>query len=66
MRRWHVRSYQALSALLTPMYQSDSHFLPPLRDHLLAPLGRLPPVRAALSRLVSGDLLPPLASTIFP
>ncbi len=65
-RRWHVRSYQALSALLTPMYQSDSRLLPPLRDHLLAPLGRLPPVRAALTRLVSGDLLPPLASTIFP
>ena len=66
MRRWHVRSYQAMSALLTPLYQSDSRLLPPLRDHLLAPLGRLPPVRAALTRLVSGDLLPPLASTVFP
>ena len=66
MRRWHVRSYQAMSALLTSMYQSDSRLLPPLRDHLLAPLGRLPPVRAALTRLVSGDLLPPLASAIFP
>ena len=66
MRRWHVRSYQMMSAALTLMYQSHSRILPPLRDHLLAPLGRLPPVRAALTRLVSGDLLPPLASTIFP
>lgn len=66
MRRWHVRSYQAMSTLLTPMYQSHSRSLPRLRDHILAPLGRFPPVRAALTRLVSGDLLPPLAGQIFP
>ncbi len=66
MRRWHVRSYQTMSRLLTPMYQSRSRLLPPIRDHLMAPLGRLPPVRTALTRLVSGDLLPPLAGQIFP
>ena len=66
MRRWHVRSYQMMSRTLTPMYQSHSRLLPPFRDHLLAPLGRLPPVRAALTSLVSGDLLPPLAGQIFP
>ena len=66
MRRGHLRSYQAMSALLTPMYQYDRRTLPSLRDHLLARLGRLPPVRAAPTRPVSGDLLPPLASSIFP
>lgn len=66
MRRWHVRSYQAMSALFTPMYQSDSRVLPRLRDHLLAPLAPLPVVRQGLTRLVSGDLLPPLAGIAFP
>lgn len=65
MRRWHVRGYQAMSRFLTPMYQSDSRVLPVLRDHLLAPMGRWPPVRAGLTRLVSGDLLPPLAGVAF-
>ncbi len=65
MRRWHVRIYQGMSALLTPMYQSHSRILPVLRDHLLAPMGQWPPVRAALTRLVSGDLLPPLAGVAF-
>ncbi|WP_232962445.1 hypothetical protein [Paracoccus tegillarcae] len=61
MRRWHIRSYQAFSALLTPMYQSNSHALPWLRDHLMAPMATWPVVRPMLSRLVAGDLLPPLA-----
>lgn len=63
MRRWHVRSYQAMSAAFTPMYQSRSRLLPLLRDHLVAPLSRVPPVPALLTRLVSGDILPPLAVT---
>ena len=66
MRRWHVRSYQAMSAIFTPMYQSDSHALPLLRDHLLAPFAPLPGVRHLLTRLVSGDMLPPLAGQAFP
>ena len=61
MRRWHVRLYQGMSAVFTPQYQSDSRALPLLRDHLLAPLSRLPPVQAILTRLVSGDLILPLA-----
>lgn len=65
-RRWHVRAYQAASALFTPMYQGDSRILPALRDHLVAPLSRLPPVPRLLTRLVSGDILPPLAGTRFP
>lgn len=66
MRRWHLRAYQIMSAAFTPMYQSDSRILPWLRDHLLAPLGQLRPVRAVLSRLVSGTLIPPLASQVWP
>lgn len=65
MRRWHVRTYQAMSAVFTPMYQSDSHLLPRLRDHLLAPFAPLPGIRHLLTRLVSGDMLPPLAGQIF-
>ena len=62
LRRWHVTAYQAMSAAFTPMYQSDSRTLPLLRDHVLAPLSRLPGVRGLLTALVSGDLLPPLRS----
>ncbi|ROT98936.1 FAD-dependent oxidoreductase [Histidinibacterium lentulum] len=60
-RRWHVRAYQGMSALFTPQYQSDSRVLPVLRDRVLFPLSRVPPIPAALSRLVSGTLLPPVA-----
>lgn len=60
-RRWHVRAYQAMSWAFTPQYQSDSRILPVLRDRVLYPLSRVPPIPAVLSRLVRGDLLPPLA-----
>ena len=66
MRRWHRRVFQAMSAAFTPMYQSDSRALPLLRDRVLAPLGQLPPVARFLTGLVSGDILPPLASTAWP
>lgn len=66
MRRWHVRTYQGLSAIFTPMYQSDSRILPPVRDYLLAPSARLPLVRNLLTSLVSGDMIPPLAGQPFP
>lgn len=60
-RRWHVAAYQGLSAAFTPQYQSDSTVLPVIRDHLMAPLSQLPWVRDILTRLVCGDLLPPMA-----
>ena len=66
LRRWHVRGYQAMSAAFTPMYQSHSRILPRVRDHVLAPMSKLPPVRAVLTRLVAGTLIPPLASTDWP
>ena len=61
-RRWHIWAYQALSASFTPQYQSDSVVLPVIRDRLLGPLSRMWPVTAILTRLVCGDLLPPMAS----
>ncbi len=61
-RRWHVRGYQAMSWMFTPQYQSDSRVLPWLRDRLLFPLSTVRPVPAILTRLVCGDLLPPLGS----
>ncbi len=60
LRRWHVRLYQALSLTLTPMYQSDSRWLPVLRD-VLVPIGTtVPPLPQVLAALVAGRLLSPL------
>jgi 2-polyprenyl-6-methoxyphenol hydroxylase-like FAD-dependent oxidoreductase len=59
-RRWHVATYQALSASFTPQYQSDSRVLPVIRDRVLAPLSRSWPVPKLLTRLVCGDLVPPM------
>jgi salicylate hydroxylase len=55
-RRFHIRLYQALSAVFTPFYQSDSTVLPMLRDGLVAPASRIPLVARALARIVSGDV----------
>lgn len=60
-RRGHVLAYQAMSALFTPQYQGDSRALAALRDHVLYPMSRVPPIPAILSRLVTGRLVPPLA-----
>lgn len=59
-RKRHLWAYQLMSAVFTPLYQSESRVLPALRDRLLAPLSRIPPAPALLSRLVCGDLLAPL------
>lgn len=59
-RRWHVLAYQMMSAAFTPQYQSDSRALPVLRDHVLAPLSRMWPIPHVLTRLVCGDLVPPM------
>lgn len=58
-RRWHVRVYQMMSAAFTPQYQSDSHWLPVLRDNVLFPLSMVPPVPHILTALVCGTMLPP-------
>lgn len=61
-RRWHVRSYQAFSAVFTPQYQSDSRWLPTLRDRVLFPVSQIHPLPRVLSALVSGSMIPPLGS----
>jgi len=59
-RAWHLRIYQLFSAVFTPQYQSDSAVLPVLRDRALAPLAQTWPVPGILTRLVCGDLVPPM------
>lgn len=59
-RRWHVRTYQAMSWIFTPQYQSDSRILPILRDRIIFPLSMIPPVPRLLTRLVRGNMLPPI------
>ena len=61
-RKWHVRSYQAISRLFTPQFQSDSRLQPWLRDRILFPLSQVPPLPRILTRLVCGDLLAPMPS----
>jgi 2-polyprenyl-6-methoxyphenol hydroxylase-like FAD-dependent oxidoreductase len=59
-RRRHVAAYQWISRVLTPLYQSDSPALPKLRDRVLFPISQIPAAQELLTRLVCGDLLPPL------
>ncbi|MDQ7070340.1 MAG: NAD(P)/FAD-dependent oxidoreductase [Rhodobacterales bacterium] len=61
-RRWHVRIYQMMSWVFTPQYQSDSRFLPFLRDRIIFPASMVPPIPRLLTRLVRGDMVPPLGS----
>ncbi|MCA8905277.1 MAG: FAD-dependent monooxygenase, partial [Hyphomonas sp.] len=60
MRAGHVRLFQAMSYLFTPVYQSDSTVLPWLRDWLAAPLSRVWPAPPLLAAMVSGALGAPL------
>jgi 2-polyprenyl-6-methoxyphenol hydroxylase-like FAD-dependent oxidoreductase len=53
-RRGHVRIYQALTALVTPLYQSDSLVAAVLRDLLFAPLSRIGSGPRIQSALVGG------------
>lgn len=59
-RRLHTNAYQAMSWAFTPMYQSNSRVLPLLRDYILGPLSKIPPVPAILSSLVKGALINPI------
>ena len=60
LRRRHVRLYQAMSLLLTPVYQSDSRMLPLLRDCLVGPLARLRSVMRLQATMVAGLVGNPL------
>ena len=61
MRRAHIHLYQTISRVFTPAYQSDSPTIAWLRDWLLAPVSRLPPVPRLLAALVAGQWGRPLA-----
>jgi len=63
LRRAHVRLYQWLTWLFTPLYQSDSVFPAILRDIFLAPLSRVglgPRIQARLVAGLAGNPLSPL------
>lgn len=63
LRRRHVLTYQWLTALFTPVYQSDSRLLPLIRDHMVGPLCKLWPATTIQAAMVSGlvgNPLPPL------
>lgn len=60
MRRGHIRLYQWLTAVFTPVYQSDSQVLPFLRDRLVGPISRLWPASVIQAAMVSGLIGDPL------
>ncbi|MFK4809564.1 FAD-dependent oxidoreductase [Devosia sp. ZW T5_3] len=60
LRRGHVRLYQALSAMFTPFYQSDSRVLPVIRDLFVSVLAKIPPAPQLLAAIVAGALLSPI------
>ena len=60
LRRRHVLTYQGLTALFTPVYQSDSRLLPLIRDRLVGPLSKLWPANAIQAAMVSGLVGNPL------
>lgn len=60
MRALHVRLFQLMSFLFTPVYQSDSRILPLVRDGFAAPVSRIWPAPQVLAAMVSGGLGAPL------
>lgn len=64
LRRWHVRLYQMTSAIFTPQYQSGGQIHPMLRDWFFVPLTYVPPVPKILTRIVCGDVIPPLRGAV--
>lgn len=60
LRRSHIGLYQLISALFTPVYQSDSRLLPLLRDWLVGPLSTMWPATKIQAAMVSGLVGDPL------
>ena len=56
MRYRHVQIYQAMSAMFTPVYQSDSQILPVIRDALAGPLSGFWFGPKLLAAMVSGAI----------
>jgi len=59
-RQRHVKIYQTISDLFTPVYQSDAKILPALRDKLAEPLSSFWFMPKLLAAMVSGTLGGPL------
>lgn len=59
MRSRHMRTFQLLSYLFTPFYQSDSRALSFIRDQLVATVLNVPPVPRVLAEMVAGTLVDP-------
>jgi hypothetical protein len=55
--------FQALSAMFTPFYQSDSRLLPFLRDTLVATVAKVPPAPRILASMVAGTIVDPGIAT---
>lgn len=60
LRQGHVRLYQLMSWLFTPVYQSDGRLIPLLRDRVAGPLSRLWPAPPLLAAMVAGLVGNPL------
>ncbi|MEM9500758.1 MAG: NAD(P)/FAD-dependent oxidoreductase [Pseudomonadota bacterium] len=60
-RRDHIWLYQWVTALFTPLYQSDTAWHPAIRDRLLAPASRIWPASRIQAQLMSGLFGFPLA-----
>jgi salicylate hydroxylase len=60
LRRSHVRLYQWLTWLFTPVYQSDSRVLPFVRDRLVGPLSKVWPATRIQAAMVAGTIGNPL------
>jgi 2-polyprenyl-6-methoxyphenol hydroxylase-like FAD-dependent oxidoreductase len=60
LRRGHVRLYQLMSLMFTPVYQSDGRVIPWLRDKVAGPLSRIWPAPPLLAAMVAGLVGNPL------
>ena len=54
-RRRHLAIYQAFSRWLTPLFQSESRALAPLRDACFHPFGRLPYAKTQMLKILAGS-----------
>ncbi len=65
-RRRHVRIYQALSRIFTPVFQSEGKNLPALRDLIVGPLSRIPLAGRLAAKMVAGEMVRALPKSAFP
>ncbi|HSI02950.1 MAG TPA: FAD-dependent monooxygenase, partial [Myxococcota bacterium] len=53
-RRFMLHYYQFVTRWLTPFFQSDTTLLGPLRDAMMGPLTRIPPLRWLMLQSMAG------------